>query len=396
MALGSLVQGLAGRSHIALGLALVLGGLGAIGVAAQPVGGTTESLALFAEMMPVLSHPRCTNCHGGVDVTNGTNHGGGEVSDVPLDPQGDMLPGTQSNEQCLDCHDEASASGQPQVWRLAPRRMSMVGKDTLTLCQQLRTLNGLGGASSQAANERFIDHLGSDQLIGFAFEGRRGGAMLPEHSPEPPPMSQAEFIAAASRWVNEGQAKCGSGWTGSIVQRTALRSTSPGSILSTDITITVNVNGANSTARVRVVGSTIQDGATVNGCATFNHENFSADGTVPAVVAIGVSPPLPGMEHIPGLPDMGVDVPDFASGGYQISFGVQPVPGEHHIETQSVTLPPARSCQRTTKDPPYSYAAPGGSILKSLGADQPDHLVGHDEKSVGGNTITTDWDLTEN
>ena len=114
------------------------------------------------------------------------------------------------------------------------------------------------------------------------------------------------------------------------------------------------------------------------------------------MVAIGVSPPLPGMENIPGLPDMGVDVPNFASGGYQISFGVQPVPGEHHIETQSVTLPPARSCQRTTKDPPYSYAAPGGSILKSLGADQPDHLVGHDEKSVGGNTITTDWDLTEN
>ena len=89
MALGSLVQGFAGRSHTALGLALVLAGLGAIGVAAQPVGGTTESLALFAEMMPVLSHPRCTNCHGGVDVTNGTNHGGGEVSDVPLNPQGD-------------------------------------------------------------------------------------------------------------------------------------------------------------------------------------------------------------------------------------------------------------------------------------------------------------------
>jgi hypothetical protein len=220
--------------------------------------------------------------------------------------------------------------------------------------------------------------------------------MLPEHSPEPPPMSQAEFIDAASRWVSEGQAKCGSGWTGSIVQRTTLRSTSPGSILSTDITITVNVNGANSTARVHVVGSTIQDGATVNGCATFNHENFSADGSVPATVAISVSPPLPGMENIPALPDMGIDVPNFASGGYQISFGVRPVPGEHHIETQSVTLPPARSCQRITRDPPYSYAASGGSILKSLGADQPDHLVGHDEKSAGGSTITTDWDLTEN
>ena len=220
--------------------------------------------------------------------------------------------------------------------------------------------------------------------------------MLPEHSPEPPPMTQLEFVAAASRWINAGQAKCGTGWTGGIVQKTALRSNSPGSILSTDIT--VNVNGANSTARVRVVGSTIQDGPDVNGCKTYNHETFSADGSGPAVVAISVSPPVPGLENIlpPGLPDMGIDVPNFASGGYQISFGVQPVPGEHHIEVQSVTLPPARACQRITRDPPYSYAAPGGSLLKPLGADQPDHLVGHNEKTAGGSTIITDWDLTEN
>ncbi len=239
MALASLALGYARRLHVALGLALALAGVGAIGVAAQPVGGATESLELFAEMMPVLSHPRCTNCHGGVTVMDGVldgqKHGGGEVSDVPLNPQGDMLPGTQSNEQCLECHDEAPPNGQPQVWRLAPRHMSLVGKDTVTLCQQMRTLNGLG-ASAQAANERFIDHLGGDQLIGFAFEGRRGGAMLPEHSPEPPPMTQLEFVAAASRWINAGQAKCGTGWTGSIVQKTTLRSNSPGSILSTDST----------------------------------------------------------------------------------------------------------------------------------------------------------------
>ena len=32
-------------------------------------------------------------------------------------------------------------------------------------------------------------------------------------------------------------------------------------------------------------------------------------------------------------------------------------------------LPPRSTRQHTVQDPPYSYAAPGGSILKSLGAE---------------------------
>lgn len=349
-------------------------------------------------MMPVLSHPRCANCHGGVNVETGENHPGGEVSDVPVDDQGNMLPGTQSNEQCLECHDEVALDTQISVWRLAPKHMSLINKDTLTLCQQMRTLNNLGrtGDPGTAANEAFIHHLSTDQLIGFAFEGRRG--ML-DTSPEPPPMNRAEFVAAASRWIEQGGARCG-GWTGSIVQKTALRSHSPGSDLATDITITINVNGGSSTATVHVEGSTVQDGATVNGCRTFNHETFSADGSnLAATVAIAVTPAMAG-EGLPELPpevaELGITMPDFATGGYVITFGVPQVKGQHHIETQSVTLPPAQKCQLLTKDPPYAYAAPGGSILKSIGADQADHLVGHDVETAGGSTITTDWDLKQN
>ena len=68
---------------------------------------------------------------------------------------------------------------------------------------------------------------------------------------------------------------------------------------------------------------------------------------------------------------------------------------QYHIEAQSVTLPPARKCQLLTKDPPYAYSAPGGFILKSLGADQPDHLVGREVQVAGGATITTEWDLRQ-
>ena len=64
--------------------------------------------------MPTLSNPRCSNCHGGTNALTGDNHGGGEVSDVSVDENGDMLPGTLSNEQCVDCHDQPPPAGQPR------------------------------------------------------------------------------------------------------------------------------------------------------------------------------------------------------------------------------------------------------------------------------------------
>ena len=60
-----------------------------------------------------------------------------------------------------------------------------------------------------------------------------------------------------------------------------------------------------------------------------------------------------------------------------------------------MTLPPALACQRNTQDPPYSYAALGGAILKGLEGNQIDHLVGHDVQTADGSTITTDWDLQQ-
>ena len=65
-----------------------------------------------------------------------------------------MLPGTQSNEQCLECHDEVDPATKNSVWRLAPKHLSLVGKDTLTLCQQMRSVNNLGGTESGGGPRR--------------------------------------------------------------------------------------------------------------------------------------------------------------------------------------------------------------------------------------------------
>src|SRR5207244_2469446 len=101
----------------------------------------------------------------------------------------------------------------------------------------------------QSNKDRFIDHLATDQLIGFAFEGRRG--ML-ENSPIPPPMTRPQFIAAAQRWLDEGHARCGAGWTGSIVQKTTIRSQSPGNDMATDLTVTVDINAGDARAHVQL------------------------------------------------------------------------------------------------------------------------------------------------
>ena len=186
------------------------------------------------------------------------------------------------------------------------------------------------------------------------------------------------------------------GWSGTIVQTTNLRSVSPGSELSTDLTVRITVTSGQAMASVHMVGSTIQDGATVSGCQTYNHEAFAVDGSAPAQVEIAVSPPL-STDEAPALPpgyELPPGVPDPRQGGYFITFGVpQPVKGSHHIETQSVTLPPRSECQHNVQDPPYAYAAGGGTIMKPLEGEQQDHLVGMDTVTEGGSTVTTTWDL---
>lgn len=76
----------------ALGAALILGGLSTLGAGAQTSADDDDPLALFAELMPAFSSPRCVNCHGGTDpnvAQEGRNHDAGQV-DVGMDGAGNM------------------------------------------------------------------------------------------------------------------------------------------------------------------------------------------------------------------------------------------------------------------------------------------------------------------
>src|SRR5687767_9687198 len=86
------------------GVCLFMTGTAVNPAPAPGAAGAGDPLDLFAELMPVFGHPRCVNCHGGVDPFNEyagppqVEHGG----DVVGDPN---LPAMERINDCDGCHN---------------------------------------------------------------------------------------------------------------------------------------------------------------------------------------------------------------------------------------------------------------------------------------------------
>ena len=273
------------RGVRALGAAMLLVGLGTLGVGtasgAAPVRQDEQQdpLALFSAMMPVFSSPRCVNCHGGTNPQTELNHEGGQV-DVPVNEAGDMK--FDPTGACLECHTAA-----PPSWRLAPAHMSFVGRDAVTLCRQLRTINGL---ADPAMRTKFVDHLGGDLLIEQAFIGK--GAIGDDSAfapiaPDPPSMNQADFVGAAQTWVSAGQALCGLGWSGTItVTKTASHhEITQGNTVERDSALeikdTITLAEGEATGTMHLAQHDYQDSGPKNHNCGINHVIWAVDGSGP-------------------------------------------------------------------------------------------------------------------
>jgi hypothetical protein len=263
------------RAHAGAGVAMV--GLSLVvfaAAAAQPAVAqpTTPptSLELFEAMMPVFQSDRCVNCHGAVNPETGDEHAGGAVPGFHVNPLG----GISLSQTCFACHTEGTSTtvrtfpadptfGTPATterviigpWILAPRDMSFVGKGAAAVCHQVREMTGDGTGRGAV----IMHHLSEDERIDMAFEGMRG---IDDSSPEwpvdaePPPMSKADFLAAAARWIGEGGMGCGPGWSGTLtythtISSSILKSDNQGSF-NTEMheadTTTVQVSGGQATA----------------------------------------------------------------------------------------------------------------------------------------------------
>ena len=147
-------------------------------------------MQLFQKMLPAIRHPRCSNCHGVVDPSTGRNHKGGMISTDKADKKNYM--------SCMDaaCHSDA------KEWQLPGEEHFFAGRTDKEICSQVSDFVSTFGQA------KFItEHAMKDDQILLAFEGFMGGAS-PDTVSHEPPITHAEFIAAARDWVMKGNAAC--------------------------------------------------------------------------------------------------------------------------------------------------------------------------------------------
>jgi hypothetical protein len=143
----------------------------------------------FAEMLPVFRHPRCLNCHGGLDPLSDRHPGKDQISDLANDRDKFLA-------ECQECHD-----GLPG-WRQPGEPVFFTDKDDETLCLQMKRF--------EPAGDGFVEHIRNDhgdiQFIAAGFKGDRAlGEGLKDYSlvAEPPPGTQADLTAKAQKWVDD-------------------------------------------------------------------------------------------------------------------------------------------------------------------------------------------------
>ena len=206
------------------------------------------------KLMPVLMHPRCFNCHGGIDVTTDSGgHLGGAV----------QLTGTFG--QCADCH------GLLQGWTLPPTDMRWPGKRERELCMMFKKF--------ERTPARFVQHVTNDgfpnapefQVAKTAFKGDAALNTLGEityeektgqkFQPAPPPVSHAQFILDSRDWAYTigdgfgvmpdcGCKPSGSAWEGTVKATWTLRTPEVGVLTEKSI----------STVRLELDSTMIVDG----------------------------------------------------------------------------------------------------------------------------------------
>ncbi|MEM8935226.1 MAG: Isoquinoline 1-oxidoreductase subunit [Pseudomonadota bacterium] len=154
-----------------------------------------RAAAVFDEMMLVLAHPRCANCH---PVTGGPTQGDDMQPHNPPVVRGAGMgaPGMT----CDTCHlseNVSYASMEGSIpgalpWLLAPESMGWRGKSASELCIQLKDVDLNGGRSLQD----LVAHNSDDHLVDWAWHPGEGRT--------PAPGNQKTFGALTAAWVEAG------------------------------------------------------------------------------------------------------------------------------------------------------------------------------------------------
>jgi hypothetical protein len=151
-----------------------------------------RSAAMFTELGKVLTHPRCVNCHPAGDRPRQGDES--RLHQPPVE-RGIDGHGTETM-RCSICHQKANfepgrVPGHPE-WHIAPREMAWEGKTLAAICAQIKDPVHNGGRKV----EDLIHHIGTDTLVGWAWQPGSGRA--------PAPGTQKEAGALVDAWVKTG------------------------------------------------------------------------------------------------------------------------------------------------------------------------------------------------
>jgi hypothetical protein len=151
-----------------------------------------RSAAIFIELGKVLTHPRCVNCHPAGDRPRQ-----GDESRLHQPPVARGVDGHGTEPmRCSILYPNANfepgrVPGHPE-WHLAPREMAWEGKSLAEICDQIKDPVRNGGRKV----EDLIQHIGTDTLVGWAWQPGFGRA--------PAPGTQKEAGALAEAWAKAG------------------------------------------------------------------------------------------------------------------------------------------------------------------------------------------------
>lgn len=150
------------------------------------------SLDAFAEMVKVIKHPRCMNCHPAGDRPNQSDKGTVHVFNVKrgADNQGSLVM------RCTQCHQKANneytnVPGAPH-WQLAPKSMGWQGLTDAQIGANILDQTKNGGRTIKD----LVHHMTQDSLVAWAWNPGKNRSL--------PPLNKTQFNAAVEAWANNG------------------------------------------------------------------------------------------------------------------------------------------------------------------------------------------------
>ena len=143
---------------------------------------------LFEQISRVLLHPRCLNCHTGIDYPKQGDDRHAHWFRVVRGSDDRGAPGLR----CTTCHQSFNntASGVPGApnWHAAPRSMAWEQKTPAQVC---RTLLDKSRNGNRSVTE-LVEHMSNDPLVGWGWS--------PGAQREPVPIAKQEFVTLLQRW----------------------------------------------------------------------------------------------------------------------------------------------------------------------------------------------------